>query len=357
MAQRQRIFVSGKVIKMNLNFEEIKSITTGVAKIVDNGTSFEFHRFTEEQENFEKARVDDLYRRSLASSGIAMYFKTDSKKMSLDITALPLMNTNLGPYFSFDVFVDGVLFDSINNFDGVELEKNYFRQSFTVGNFNKTFLFKEGEKKICIYFPFTVISKLNSLELDDGASFVPDIPQKTLLCYGDSITQGCEVLHPSGKYTSILARKLNAWEFNKGLAGDICVGEFPLYRDDIKPDFITVAYGTNDWSCCPTNIFIRHTKMFYEKLTEAYPEAKIFAISPIWRANCQEISRVGAFADVEKIIKEYTSVYSNVHVIEGFYLVPHEEDNYADSGCLHPSDKGFSAYADNLYNAIKTHIN
>jgi len=285
-----------------------------------------------------------------------MYFKTNSETLSLDITFDPVMKNKQNPYFSFDIFLNGEFFDSINNFDSVSLEPCYCKQDFEVGNFKKSVNLGDGEKSISLIFPFTVFPRFHSLEIDDGSTFIPNKPEKILLCYGDSITHGYEALHTSEKYTSILARYLNACEYNKGVAGDICVGEMPLYKDDIKPDYITVAYGTNDWTCCPVNIFIRHTKMFYEKVTEAYPDSKIFAISPIWRSDCEQNSRLGEFSDVEKIIKEHISQYKNVTLVEGFDLVPHEKSFFVGELALHPSSEGFKLYAENLYKKIKNLI-
>ncbi|MBR2935419.1 MAG: hypothetical protein IKB79_07555, partial [Oscillospiraceae bacterium] len=37
------------------------------------------------------------------------------------------------------------------------------------------------------------------LSLDDGATFIPAVPEKKVLFYGDSITQGMDCLHPNAK--------------------------------------------------------------------------------------------------------------------------------------------------------------
>ena len=89
---------------MKIGFEQICAATTGAARTINRDGAIEFYRFTEEQESFEKARVDDLYRRSLTTSGVAMYFKTNSKSLSFDITFDPVMKNKPNPYFSFDIF-------------------------------------------------------------------------------------------------------------------------------------------------------------------------------------------------------------------------------------------------------------
>ena len=71
--------------------------------------------------------------------------------------------------------------------------------------------------------------------------------KKRILCFGDSISQGYDALYPSNQYTPQLAKLLDAEEYNKAIGGEIFRPELALARDDFEPEYITVAYGTNDW--------------------------------------------------------------------------------------------------------------
>ena len=113
-----------------------------------------------------------------------------------------------------------------------------------------------------------------------------------------------------------------------------------------------MAYGTNDWSHRALGEFTENCRAFYTTLSAQYPNAKIYAITPIWRKDCTETKLMGAFEEVEKCIIAVTADLPNVTVIPGFDLVPHEEELYADLR-LHPTDTGFVHYGKNLIAAIK----
>ena len=71
-----------------------------------------------------------------------------------------------------------------------------------------------------------------------------------LLAFGDSITQGVDVVHPSLAYAPTLARLMDADSRNKGIGGEVFFPALLEEKEDLDPDFVTVAYGSNDWSKC-----------------------------------------------------------------------------------------------------------
>ena len=108
---------------------------------------------------------------------------------------------------------------------------------------------------------------------------------KTLLAFGDSITQGMDAMRPSNRYVTKLANYLGAEEVNKGISGECYFPPLAEAKDDLNPDYITVAYGTNDWSKKGRDIFQVNSKAFYKALRKNYPNTPIYAITPIWRAD------------------------------------------------------------------------
>lgn len=121
------------------------------------------------------------------------------------------------------------------------------------------------------------------------------------------------------------------------------------------PDYITVAYGTNDWDSVEQETFKIKCKEFYTNISQSYPQAKIFAITPIWRKNMNEYRIFGRFEEIEKNIRNAVKYIENITVISGFDLVPKEEKYFGDLR-LHPNDCGFKHYTGNLYREIKTKI-
>lgn len=147
--------------------------------------------------------------------------------------------------------------------------------------------------------------------------------------FGDSITQGNNVyIHPSvipyDDYPSVVGRLLNCTAYNGGLGGSTlsgsrsidfknvcdCVvsGDFSTVIEGITQyglnqsailqynaiseldfnnvDFVTIAYGTNDWNFGKSIDNVK-TSLNYclDKLLTAYPHLKIYVFTPIYRFN------------------------------------------------------------------------
>ena len=68
---------------MKLNLSEIKEITLGAVRILENENGIDFYRFTEEQENFYEKRSEDFYKKTFSTSGIRLRFRTDSRNLFL----------------------------------------------------------------------------------------------------------------------------------------------------------------------------------------------------------------------------------------------------------------------------------
>ena len=172
--------------------------------------------------------------------------------------------------------------------------------------------------------------------------------KKKLLALGDSITQGYDAQRPSSRYTARLAEMLDAEEINKGIGGEIFFPELAKTREASTPDYITVAYGTNDWSKTEEADFPERCRAFYEALSRNYPDAKTFAITPIWRKDCTEATAFGSFENVEENIRNIVENFENITCVCGYVFVPQDEKYFADLR-LHPNDAGFTHYADALY--------
>ena len=176
-----------------------------------------------------------------------------------------------------------------------------------------------------------------------------------LYAVGDSITQGYDAEYPSQSYANLLADKLNATAVNHGIGGEIFNLGMLDEDMDFCPDIITVAYGTNDWNKQTAENFERTAKEYYRRLRAAYPAAKIFAITPIWRGDKDNISKAGCFEDAIKIVTEAALAQPGVVVINGDKMIPHLASVCSDK-YLHPNDFGFKFYAEALYDAMKPHL-
>jgi len=336
---------------MKLAYEQIKEITQGAEDIKSTFDGIQFFRFTEKE--LQQRKESGSFERSYSTAGVRLEFETDSRELYIKFAVKATMQRT---YMAVDVLVNGQRIGSVRNSPEDELLGTFFAinpYEWKDKVFEGKFDLGEGTKKVSVYLPWNYVMYLQELSLDDTSFVKPYKRSKKMLVLGDSITHGFDAVCPSRSYASIMTAALDAEEYNKAIGGDKFTPAIADALEEREYDYVSIAYGTNDWCCCPVNIFIRHTKMFYEKLTEAYPDTRIFAITPIWRKNWEEDARLGKFFDVEKNIKELTKDYENVTVIEGFDLIPHEDKYFSDAEVLHPNDEGFKLYGENLALKIK----
>lgn len=337
---------------MKLNLEQLQQITTGAVRIREEDGLFVFNRFTAEQEKLYKNTREDFYNKTFSTSGVKFSFKTDSKNLFIKLrTSVSSSRT----YFSVDVFVNDCPIGYIDNVFDTQLPQNYKRQDFLLGEFSKKFELGDGEKTVCVHLPWSVKTLIEEISIDDN-SFIEGIkPKKKLIAYGDSITHGYDSLRPSNRYVAKLAKRLGAEEFNKGIGAERYFPELAELKDSFVPDYITVAYGTNDWNHIDGETFKCRCKAFYSNLSKNYPDSKIFAITPIWRKDHNEYRIFGSFDTVDKYVRESVEQFENITVISGFDFVPKDEKYFTDLK-LHPNDDGFEYYEKNLYDKIKEYI-
>ena len=333
---------------MQLSYETIKSITTGAVSVEQTDAGIRFYRFTAEQREIYAGRREALQLKSQATAGVKFCFETDSR--SLFIRGL-FEHASARTYFSVDVFVDGELVDCLDNYSDVEIPPVYTTIQFPMGAYEKKFSLGEGRKTVTVHLPWNKIVTLQELSLDDGSFVTPVKQEKKLMAFGDSITQGFDALRPSRRYIARLAEALGAEEFNKAVGAEYYDPELAATKDAFTPDYIVVAYGTNDWGSSTPEVFGKSVRPVYASLRKNYPEARIFAITPIWRAAINEKRAFDSFFDIEKGVREATAGMENVTVISGIDLVPHESRYFGD-GTLHPSAEGFDHYFKNLWKTI-----
>lgn len=337
---------------MNLSFEEIKELVTGAVRMEEQDGALHLYRFTKEQEELYRLYDAGFYKKTFSTAGIRLRFRTDSKTLGLKVQLKPGSSRK---YYSVDVFTDGKAVGYLDNFSGVDLPQDYTKVELPWDQCAKEFALGDGVKTVCVYLPWSAGAAIEALTLDDGAFVEAYKPSKKMLVYGDSITQGYDALRPSNRYVAKLADLLGAEELNKGIGGERFFPPLGALKDDYQPDYITVAYGTNDWSRKDAETYLADCKGFYTNLSRNYPTVPIFAITPIWRKVTNEVKMAGNFEDLERLIRVATEDLPNVTVISGTDLVPHDINYFADLR-LHPNDEGFAHYAENLYNAIKEYV-
>lgn len=335
---------------MQLTLEQIKAITTGAVDIEPEENGIRFYRFNREQRTLHQPRVRFLAEKMLSTAGIQLFFRTDSSILFLRATVSKGSASN---HFSFDLFVNGAHIDSLENFPHLEPPGKSDEVSYELGTYEKTFALGPGTKDVCLYFPWSVATVVEELSLDDGASLNPMIPAKKLLVYGDSVTHGNTTYYTCNHYIPRLAQAMDVQVRNKAIAGTTTFPEMAQLESPYDPNYVLVAYGSNDWDRHEEAFFAENYRNMMQTIADKYPQAQVFVISPIWRGDQQiRQRRMGSLSTVEKNILAIAADFPNVTVISGIDLVPHDLKYYADAG-LHPNDQGYEFYFRNLWSEIK----
>lgn len=330
---------------MKLTFDQIKSITQGAVRFWQCDSGIALSRFNDEEDALYSQST--LCIRRFASAGIQLEFRTDTTALTLKVCTSPGSSRS---YFSYDIFKDETLIGCLRNYpDGLPKDL-YIETDFPLGSHCDKFSLGTGDKTVRIVLPWSVATVIEELYLEDASYLTPVRPKKTVLMYGDSITQGYDALNPSRAYAVRLARFMKAQAFNKAIGGERFNPALSAIKNDLSPDYITVAYGTNDigygTSDWDVSDFKKTCRGFLENLRKHYPDAKLRVLSPIWRKDAEDAAISAALAQVAQII-EAECDRVNAAFIPGWELVPQDEACFGD-GILHPNNEGFDHYFENL---------
>ncbi len=325
---------------MNIQPHDILDLVHGAlyTAITEEG-EIRFARFTEEQKENYAQKQDKFGLRCNSSSSIILDFYSDTDHLSFEAELSSATSLTHG---AFDLLVDDVLIDS------VPVEVDTCR---TV-----SFNLPAGEHRITVYLPWSTATVLRHLEIDDGASLFPVEKGLRILSIGDSITQGYTAVHPSMTYVSCMARFLNAEVLNQGIGGYQFFEESLNGAPDWQPDLITLAYGTNDFSCIATaKEYETQVRTYMQKLTATYPDTPILAITPIYRGDkpIDELiqEKDYTFLDAMDILHRVFAQFEQVTVVDGLSFFPRHTDFFVPD-YLHPNDLGFSIYGQAISNEI-----
>ncbi len=315
---------------MKLTFEQIKEISFGYARIIEDDNGLEFHKCTERQIAVLKEKRESILCNATNATGCRLDFHTDSEFLRFTVSA-----GNKYELYINDVFVKRFVFGTIGG--------------------SGEFVLTEGENRVTLVFPsHDLAARITSVELSSGATVKPHNYTVKMAFFGDSITQGWESGFDSLSYAWRVARFFDADIWNPGVGGNVFLEDFVDSKPDFVPDVVIVALGTNDWSTWETLEELEaHATEFLTRVCENYKGAKIFAISPIWRAEEFGRRQMGSFEECCNTVKDCIAKLP-IRLIDGYTLTPHIGDFYTDG--LHPSGLGFGIYAENLIKILSKEI-
>lgn len=326
---------------MKLNAQQLSKIIHNVLSYsFDEKGSLHFHRFSEKQRQIYAQQSPNWEMKAQSSASATLDFVTDSDYIAVKFDLYPGSSQKWG---SVDLYVDGV-FCANRYADDL---------SITMAGFS----LPAGEHRVTVYFPWSAQTVVNEVQLSDGASIIPVEKDVKMLCFGDSITQGYSSKFASLSYVNQTARALNAEVVNQGIGGyyfnETTIDESIL---SYKPDIITVAYGTNDYSLYETAAeYAEHTGRYIRKLAQLFPDTKILGILPIYRNDqnyqVRKLYRSYCLDDVRQILKSHYEALPHGYVLEQTGI-PHIPQAYA-ADFLHPNEFGFSVMSQGVIRKLQ----
>lgn len=192
-----------------------------------------------------------------------------------------------------------------------------------------------------------------------------ELPEKTLMAYGTSITQGTDASYQPLTYIAQVARSFDMDLINLGIGG----GAF------CEPEIVDFVSDYCDWDmavvCVSVNMITKSVELsdYYNRvlnllktISVAHPEKHIFCISPFTYYGDYEVfpkTGLPQFCPedyrekVEAAVCETGSPY--LHYIHGRELLSDMSGLSADF--LHPSDMGMIEIAGKLIRFIKSTLN
>ncbi len=325
---------------MKLQTENFKKIIHNVIEYeIDGNNSLHFRRFTKSQMDAYKAEANEWIMKANASALVTFDFVSDSEYIALKFDLYP---ATAQMWASFDLYVDGILCEH-KKFNDINVKLVSFE-------------LPEGEHRITIYFPWTVQTVVNEVHLSDGASIKEVSKSRKAIIFGDSITQGYVTEFTSLTYTSQVAMDADIELVNQGIGGYYFgINSIDESLISYNPDFLMIAYGTNDYTRYETrDMFEMNVSKYIEKLTSLFPNIKILAILPIYRNDHNHLTRERyrdyTLEDARDILIRIYEKYNNITILKETEIPIIPEAFFSDY--LHPNELGFTFMAKSVVKEI-----
>lgn len=193
-----------------------------------------------------------------------------------------------------------------------------------------------------------------SIEGDVAPPKKHQLPSKTLLTYGSSITHGSNALSISNAWPSVVAHRLRMDLINLGMAGS-CRMEPKMVEhiaslgeaDQWHMAILELGINVLDWTESKIRERVEYTLL---QVAGRNPDKPIVVISPF--VSFDDFKQQGNAARWRRILSEIASEgkYPNVQTIDGLDLL--EDMSLISADEVHPSIHGMQQIADRLYERL-----
>lgn len=297
----------------------------------------------------------DVWSLSQNSSGLAIYFKTDSPKIKIKYTVSGSKSMPHMPALG----VSGIDMYCVDNNDIV---------SFCFGQYNigdtitYNYDFKSGNNnEYRIYLP--LYNSVSSFEIgvEDGSKmkFIGTETQKPIVVYGTSIAQGACASRPAMAWTNIVHRNMDIPLYNYGFSGN---GR--LEKEVIKY-LCEIDARIYILDCIP-NIFYLKEDQLIKLIVDAVKQIRLSSDAPILlveHAGNSNKMFIDEHAGVENGNKASQKAFNIVkdEKIEGVFYMPRKELGITSPDFLvdyvHYNDYGMFTHAKAIEKKVRTILN
>ena len=296
----------------------------------------------------ETSQVNDIvHRRSATPAGGRVRFRTNSKKLRLEMQLETL---------TVDPFIPVCGSAGADIFLGSGMASRYLGILFPGDNYtNKTptaELYLDGNmNQLTINLPRNEIMSDFTISIEDDAEILPPLPftRKGKLCfYGSSITEGGCASRPGNAYIATVARWLDMDYVNYGFSGS-ARGEDTMADIICRREFAAIVYDYDHNAPDPIHLEKTH-EPFFKKIREAHPDIPIvFMSKPDYPQFDGEKRRTIVMNTYRNALEAGDK---NVAFIDGSQLFGTFGREMCTVDGLHPNDLGFFRMAEKVYGAL-----
>lgn len=336
-------FVSGngslktqELTNNKIDFQDMKSLISGAVRfeVLDDGLRA-FRATAAQQTAWSGHTKGWQYNTNCPESSALVYFDFDTNSSFIDLS---VMGGNLTVIVN-DEFVskDSSSYTKLGLDNGDGTKMNHLTIILPVANSNNW--------------------KITGLEISDNAIIKKHKTDLNILILGDSITEGYNNHgNPHCTYTFYTKMYFNANVLNQGNSGSQIWADLldPELADLFDPDVIIIAIGTNDYAGGVTKSGLKSRMNTYlDKVQSIFPDAQIIGLTPIARLN-EEMTEFdsnlkNAAVGLIEAFEEHGAM-----AVDAEDFLNHDPELYADY--VHPNEKGFVVYGENLCKAIESKI-